>query len=99
MQLLLLIFALAVLGKNADINRVKPILEQFGGKEAQDILKRAEEIGGVLSAVQSMAKPGENVKEMEGERTEKSGYPLAPIADIADERITYALSRYIAMGN
>ncbi len=34
-----------------------------------------------------------------GEEEWKSGgYPLAPIAGIADERITYCLSRYIACG-
>lgn len=101
MQLLVLALMLMLSGKNANIKELKPIIEELGGGEAAQAFKQAEELSGMLSAVQSLTsatqppaeKPCAPVEECAGE-----GYPLAPIANIADERITYCLSRYIALG-
>lgn len=108
MQLLVLALMLMLAGKNTDMNQIKPILESFaedGG--AADVLKKAEELSGVINAVQSVMnvpppcgqphcdphKQSENAEDCRG-----TGYPLAPVANIADERITYCLSKYIALG-
>ncbi len=101
MQLLVLVLMLMMSGKNANIKELKPIIEEFGGGEAAEAFKQAEELSGMLSAVQSLTsmpqqptpQPCAPVEECAGE-----GFPLAPIANIADERITYCLSRYIALG-
>ena len=104
MQLLVLVLMLMLSGKNANIKELQPILESIGGQEAAGALKQAEELSGVISAVQSlsaMAQPSAHGKSEDCEGAEewtKDGYPLAPIANIADERITYCLSRYIALG-
>ncbi len=105
MQLLVLVLMLMLSGKNANIKELQPILESIGGQEAAGALKQAEELSGVISAVQSlsaMAQPAAHGKadgaEGGAEEWTKGGYPLAPIANIADERITYCLSRYIALG-
>ena len=106
MQLLVLVLMLMLSGKNANIKELQPILESIGGQEAAGALKPAEELSGVISAVQSlsaMSKPAHGKADGAecGEGAEewtRGGYPLAPIANIADERITYCLSRYIALG-
>ncbi|MDE7400580.1 MAG: hypothetical protein K2N17_00855 [Clostridia bacterium] len=101
MQLLVLVLMLMLSGKNANIKELQPILESIGGQEAAGALKQAEELSGVISAVQSlsaMAQPASQAKAECAEEWVKGGYPLAPIANIADERITYCLSRYIALG-
>ena len=106
MQLLVLVLMLMMSGKNANIKELKPIIEEFGGGKAAEAFKQAEELSGMLSAVQSLAAmPQQPVDECAsggattaGEECAGEGYPLAPIANIADERITYCLSRYIALG-
>lgn len=108
MQLLVLALMLMLSGKNANIKELQPILESIGGEQAAGALKQAEELSGVINAVQSLstiiqpATGGGTVEEKSGvvgaEEWSKGGYPLAPIANIADERITYCLSRYIALG-
>lgn len=100
MQLLVLVLMLMMSGKNANIKELKPILEEFGGGQAAEAFKQAEELSGMLSAVQSltsMPQPPQPQQPAE-ECSPLGGYPLAPIANIADERITYCLSRYIALG-
>ena len=96
-----------MMGGNANaMNEVKPILESFGGNDIKDALCKAEELSSMLNAVQAMtgmgathAKPshGGNGGNCSGEFAQH-GFPLAPISNIADENITYCLSRYIAMG-
>lgn len=108
MQLLVLALMLMLSGKNANIKELQPILESIGGEQAAGALKQAEELSGVINAVQSLsaiiqpATGGGTVEEKSGvvgaEEWSNGGYPLAPIANIADERITYCLSRYIALG-
>ncbi|MCM1546663.1 MAG: hypothetical protein NC033_06495 [Clostridiales bacterium] len=102
MQLLVLALILLLSGKNANIKELKPIIEELGGGEAAEAFRQAEELSGVINAVQSLAgMPQQTAPPAPCEADTKScgeGFPLAPIANIADERITYCLSRYIACG-
>lgn len=120
MQLLVLALMLLMSGKNDNIKQLAPILESFGGGEAANAIKQAEELSGMLSAVQALTakysgkqpqddcraandcSPHGNINRAscgnDGGKDCGQGYPLAPIAGIADERITYCLSRYIALG-
>lgn len=111
MQLLVLLLMLLSSGKNSDLKQIEPLLSSFGGGEATNVLKQAEELSGMLSAVQSLTGggghsaaafggPGGDGGSFDGgtDASVNDGYPLAPIANIADEKITYALSRYIATG-
>jgi len=124
MQLLLLLL-LALTGGNANtLKEVEPVLESLGGNEALEALKKAEELSGMLSAVQAMTgglnatransfngSGGGKGEEFSGagfgrgasfgggnEGQTAQGFPLAPIANIADENITYCLSRFVATG-
>ena len=106
MQLLILLL-LAMMGGNANaMNDVKPILESLGGKDVCDAFSQAEELSSMLSAVQAMtglgatsAKPQHGGCGGSGSgEFAQHGFPLAPISNIADENITYCLSRYIALG-
>lgn len=112
MQLLVLVLMMLASGKKADFKELKPILENFGGGEAANAVKKAEELSEMLTAVQSIATmaaasapasasaAGEDVAPQQpfAAKEEGEGYPLAPVSGIADERITYCLSRYIALG-
>ncbi len=93
MQLLVLLLMLLTAGKGADPCQIKPIIESIGGSDAAQALEKAEELSAMISAVQSLSRKPEHTESV---HTECGGFPLAPIASIADERITYALSRYIA---
>ena len=103
MQLLVLALMLMTMGKNTNMNELKPVFESLGGREAAEAFKQAEELSGMLSAVQSLTSGGKSApqscKAEEEECEVCGGYPLAPVAGIADERITYCLSRYIALGD
>ena len=113
MQLLVLVLMMLASGKKADFKELKPILENFGGGEAANAVKKAEELSEMLTAVQSIATmaaasapaptpatAGEDNAPQQpfAEKEEGEGNPLAPVSGIADERITYCLSRYIALG-
>ena len=113
MQLLVLVLMMLAAGKKADFKELKPILENFGGGEAANAVKKAEELSEMLTAVQSIATMAaasapaptpatageDNVPQQPfAEKEEGEGYPLAPVSGIADERITYCLSGYIALG-
>ena len=100
MQLLVLVLMLMMSGKNANIKELKPIIDEFGGGQAAEAFKQAEELSGMLSAVQSLAAMPQSAPQPSApvEECATDGFPLAPIANIADERITYCLSRYIALG-
>lgn len=116
MQLLLILALLMYGGKNGSTNvleEVKPVLETFGGEEIKEALKSAEEISGMLSAVQGLAgsglfggKEGEAQLAAQGfsdggfgENKPDEFFPLAPISAIADKDITYSLSKYISTAN
>lgn len=103
MQLLVLLLALILGGKGGNMAELKPVLESLGGESLGNTLKQAEQLSGMLTAVQSLA----GAQKREAVKVDKSefngdsaadGYPLAPIVNIADENITYCLSRYIAVG-
>ena len=108
MQLLVLALMLMLSGKNSNIKELKPIFEEFGGGDTAAAFKQAEELSGMLSAVQALTSmPQQSAAQpcapaagspSDDECSPLGGYPLAPIANIADERITYCLSRYIALG-
>ena len=98
-------------GNTNAMKEVKPILESFGGKDVSEAFSKAEELSSMLSAVQAMtgigathAKPshGDSGGNFGGSSVSgefaQHGFPLAPISNIADENITYCLSRYIALG-
>lgn len=113
MQLLLILALLLYGGKRGSNNvmeQVKPVLETFGGEEIKEALKSAEEISGMLTAVQGLAGSG-IFGGGEGAQPASQGFgtnfgnkpddffPLAPISAIADKDITYSLSKYIATAN
>lgn len=109
MQLLALVLMLMLAGKGGGFEQFKPIIEELGGEQAADAIKQAEELSEVISAVQSLssaAAPPEKsftdgadgVNERGADGGVGEGFPLAPISAIADERITYCLSKYIALG-
>lgn len=108
MQLLVIVLMLMLSGKNANIKELKPIFEELGGDGAA-AFKQAEELSGMINAVQSLMPAmqpkggkaesmGEVTVDADGGEWAHGGFPLEPIANIADERITYCLSRYIALG-
>lgn len=114
MQLLLILALLMYGGKKGSkniIEEVKPVLETFGGEEIKEALKSAEEISGMLTAVQGLAGSGlfgggEGQPAAQGfsdggfnAGTTDDFFPLAPIAAIADKDITYSLSKYISTAN
>lgn len=104
MQLIVLLLALMLGGKGGNMSELKPVLESIGGEDLCKTLNQAEQLSGMLTAVQSLA----GSRKQEGAKVDKhdfcnecgpqDGYPLSPIANIADERITYCLSRYVALG-
>lgn len=100
MQLLIILALLLYGGKsNAQniLEEVKPVLQTIGGDEMKQALKSAEEISSVLSAVQGLAAGGRNTQNCaEPQKSTRSGFPLAPIMEIADRDITYSLSQYIS---
>lgn len=104
MQLLIIALLAMLAGGGNKLNELQPILETLGGENAESILKQTEEITSMLGAVQSLAAahPAGGVKERESAPVQNNhlggGFPLAPVSRIADDRITYALSGYIATG-
>lgn len=110
MQLIVLLLALMLGGKGGNMSELKPVLESLGGEELSSTIKQAEQLSGVLSAVRAFTNNknkeetgadnggGKGNGETYNEAGSQDGYPLSPIANIADEKITYCLSRYIALG-
>ena len=113
MQLLLILALLMYGGKRGSkniIEEVKPVLETFGGEEIKEALKSAEEISGMLTAVQGLTGSGLFGGDAQpapqgftdgnfNAGTTDDFFPLAPISAIADKDITYSLSKYIATAN
>ncbi len=104
MQLLVILALLLYGGKtNARelIEEVKPLVETIGGDDIKSALKSAEEIAGIISAVSAFAPaatPASAPAAQPGVETAvtvtDSGFPLAPINNIADDNISYALKQY-----
>lgn len=95
MQLAVLLL-LMLMGGNANLKEVRPLLESID-KDAAGMLDKAQELGAVMSAVRAMTSAAPAAQEPIPVSA-STGYPLAPVAPIADEGITYALSRYITLG-
>ena len=100
---LLIILALLLYGGNKGANNlleeVKPVLEEFGGEQVKEALKSAEEITKVLSVVKSFTADGADTKpaaQGAGNKGSADSFPLAPISNIADREITYALSEFVS---
>lgn len=98
MQLLILVLALFMCGKNAAAEDIKPLIESLGGEEAAQVIKQAEQLEKQISAVQACFGSG-NVEPDSSRHSAGAWYPLSPVAAVADDKITYALSRYIATGD
>lgn len=106
MQLLIIALLVMLAGGGNKLNELQPILKSLGGEDAENILKQSEEISSMINAVQSLASahPIVGSGEVQNRPSAQSshfgdgGFPLAPVSRIADDRITYALSGYIATG-
>ncbi len=112
MQLFIILALLLYGGKSGAqnlIEEVKPMLETFGGTEVKEALKSAEEISQVLTAVRGLtggftepqAEKEEYFAHTAGATAESasqnsSGFPLAPISNIANRDITYSLSQFVS---
>lgn len=114
MQLLVIALMLMLSGKNANIKELKPIFEEMGGdgaaafKQAEELSGMITAVQSLMPVMQQSGggKAGCSVNggacevtaDADGGEWSHGGFPLEPIANIADERITYCLSRYIALG-
>ncbi len=108
MQLFIILALLLYGGKSGAqnlIEEVKPMLETFGGTEVKEALKSAEEISQVLTAVRGFTEPQAEKEEYfahtagataESASQNSSGFPLAPISNIANRDITYSLSQFVS---
>ncbi len=80
------------------MDEFRPLIEQIAGDGASDMLKEAEQLSAVVSAFGGASAEGApSFKSSAAPAGE--GFPLAPVAGIADEGITYCLARYMASGN
>lgn len=97
MQLILLLLLL-MSGPSA-IKDVKPLLEGVAGADAAKMLEEVEGLADIASAFNFANGGGTPVADVPPPQSDKQDFfPLAPIAGIADEGITYSLSRYISTG-
>lgn len=103
MQLLIILALLLFGGKSSQnmLEEVKPVLENLvGGEEIKEVLKSAEEISSVLSAVSGLASGAggfaQNPPQPQYAQNSPIAFPLKPISAIADRDISYSLSRYIS---
>lgn len=111
MQLLIIALLLLCGNKPEMLKQVTPLLETFGGGDIKEALKSAEEMSSVISAVQNLASGGgssdplgavmnafSGSPEKPKAESRNTGFPLEPIAEIADDGIMRGLSSYIAAG-
>ena len=102
MQLLIVLVLLLLGGKSSQnmLEEVKPVLENLGVEEINDVLKSAEEISSVLSVVSSLTSSAATFAQSSPEpapaQNSAVAFPLKPISAIADRDIAYSLSRYIS---
>ena len=104
MQLILILLLLMSGPKN--FSEVRPLIEEMAGGDAARMLDEVESLTQLASAF-SLPPQGDNQPfgEFHGAQTSQGGaacasdvFPLAPISNLADEGITYCLSRYISTG-
>ena len=111
MQLLILLILALAGGSEQSLKEVKPILENIGGREALEVIEKAEEVSAMLSAVKCLTAGGaggrkgahdacavDNTGCFANESSCASSSPLAPVSAIADENIIHRLSCYVALG-
>lgn len=104
MQLILLLLLLISGSKN--FSEVRPLIEEMAGGDAARMLDEVESLTQLASAFNPPPQGGNQpFEESPGAQTSQDGaacapdvFPLAPISNIADEGITYCLSRYISTG-
>lgn len=100
MQLLIILALLLFGGTPKILEEVTPVLENLGVDGIGDVLKSAEEISSVLSAVSNItsnaAAFAQNAPEPNQTQNPAIAFPLKPISNIADRDISYSLSRYIS---
>ena len=104
MQLILLLLLLISGSKN--FSEVRPLIEEMAGGDAARMLDEVESLTQLASAFNPSPQGGNQpFDESHGAQTSQAGaagqpdvFPLAPISNIADEGITYCLSRYISTG-
>jgi len=102
MQLFIILALLLYGGKSGAqnlIEEVKPMLETFGGTEVKEALKSARGLTGGFTEPQ--AEKEEYFAHTAGATAESasqnsSGFPLAPISNIANRDITYSLSQFVS---
>lgn len=93
MQLALLL-VLLLLGGTKNMEEFRPLIEGIAGEGASEMLKEAEQLSSVVSA---FSQPTSDRVESAGQKPAESAmFPLAPVSEIADEGITYCLSRYMS---
>lgn len=100
MQLILLLLLL-MSGPSA-IKDVKPLIEGVVGDDLSGLFGQAEGLGDIVSALASASSPAATAascaNDVPSGHEAHDFFPLAPVAGIADEGITYSLSRYISTG-
>ena len=103
MQLILLL--LLLMSGSSSLKDVKPLSEEVAGEDASRMLEEVEQLTSLASAFAPAN--NQNIAADDGTapppQTDGGGaahdfFPLAPISGIADENITYSLSRYISTG-
>lgn len=103
MQLLLLLLVVFAGGKRRPLEEVMPILETFGNEDVKTAVKRAEELSEVFDPAPISTDDGTDEDFFDSVINDepppiRPDYPLSPIEGIADDRVTDALARYIALG-
>ncbi len=96
MQLILLL--LMLLSGTQSLPDIKPLLSGAVGDGSSDLLNEAEQLARIASAFSPRRE--EKPAESAGGRVshDADAFPLEPVSNIADEGITYSLSRYFAAG-
>ena len=102
---LLIILALLLGGPRSKniIDEVKPVLENFGDEQLKNAVKEAEQISGMLSALQQLipeAQVAGGFAQPDGGKiyddAPANGFPLQPVINLADRDIAYSLSKYLS---
>lgn len=102
MQLILLL--LLLMSGSSNLQEVKPLLKEVAGEDAAKMLDEVEGLTQLAAAFAPSKAAAPNpdcaVPSQDDAPQGPQGepFPLAPISNIADEGITYCLSRYISTG-
>ncbi len=89
---------------SSSLKDVKPLIEEVAGEDASRMLEEVEQLTSLASAFapannQNIAADAGNAPPPQTDGgAAHDFFPLAPISGIADDNITYSLSRYISTG-